>query len=302
MSIRSKPLWLVWLEIIPLGLLAPFIAFIPYRWGLWVAGVSGGALYWLLPHYRHIARCNLRIAFGDQLSDPQVTALIRASWANAVKTFFEFMRLGLMSRKQLLRYSLPPEGYDDYLAAAARGRGVIAVACHLGNWYWPVFRAAAEGHKVNVIVRPLDNPILDHLMNRIFARWSIKVFPKGKTAWTSISALRNGETLAIMADLNAHIDGIFVPFFGVQAATMRGVATLRKGTGAEIIIVSSPRGADALHPIKMQWIRNPPLVDAEVLMLINQYLERLIGDHPADYFWIQARWKKRPKGELDLYE
>lgn len=206
-----------------------------------------------------------------------------------------------MSREQLLGLSLPPEGYADYLSAAASGRGVIAVACHLGNWYWPVFRAAAEGHAVHVIVRPLDNPVLDRLMNHIFTRWNIRVIPRGQTAWASLAALRKGETLAVMADLNAQADGCFVPFFGVPAATLRGVARLRQGTGAEIVIVDSPRAAGDRHPVELTWLRNPPMADERLLAMIHSHFEALIRAHPGDYFWIQARWRKRPPGEPDIY-
>lgn len=298
---QRKSGWLVWLEVIPLALIGPFIVCAPLAWGLWISGISGRVLYWLLPHYRHIARRNLRIAFGDEWSETQVRSCIQAAWANAVKTFFEFLRLGVMSRKQLLSLTLPIEGYPDYLAAAASGRGVIAVACHLGNWYWPVFRAAAEGHAVHVIVRPLDNPVLDQLMNHIFNRWNIRVIPRGQTAWASLAALRKGETLAVMVDLNAQSDGCFVPFFGVPASTLRGVARLRQGTSAEVLIVGSPRAIGDHHPININWLRDPPMADELLLATIHQHFEVLIRAHPGDYFWIQARWRKRPPGEPDLY-
>lgn len=289
------------MEVIPLALIAPYIAWVPLTLGLRIAGVSGWALYWVLPHYRRIAHRNLRIAFGDEWSKTQVRICIQATWANAIKTFFEFLRLGIMSREQLLRLTLSPEGYTDYLEAAATGRGVIAVACHLGNWYWPVFRAAAEGHAVHVIVRPLDNPVLDRLMNYIFTRWNIRVIPRGQTAWASLAVLRKGETLAVMADLNAQTDGCFVPFFGVPAATLRGVARLRQGTGAEVVIVDSPRAVGDHHPIRITWLKDPPVLDELLLATIHRHFEGLIREHPGDYFWIQARWRKRPPGEPDIY-
>lgn len=85
-----KPRWLVWLEVIPLAMIGPFLLGIPMTWGLWIAGVSGRLLYWLLPDYRRIVRRNLRIAFGDDWASIQGRTCIQSAWANAVKTFSSF--------------------------------------------------------------------------------------------------------------------------------------------------------------------------------------------------------------------
>lgn len=290
----------IWLEFIPLAVLLPLIFLIPYPVGLAMGRHLGNLLYWLMPNYRKIARVNLSIAFGANFNESDAAACIKSVFGNTLRTFFEFIRLSRMNREQVIRYTLPPTGYDDYQAAVAKGRGVIAVSFHLGNWYWPVICAAMEGYKVNVIVRPLDNPLLDKLMNRAFERWGIRVIKRGRSAAASLAALRRGETLALMVDTNAQVDGRFAPFFGVPASTMQGLIRFRRGTGAEVMAVHSLRQGSQ-HQVHMQWLHSLPDDDDEALLVVHKHFEAIIRDHRSAYFWLHPRWKKRPPEEPDLY-
>ncbi len=296
----QKSKLIILLEFIPFAVLLPLIYLIPYSSGLMMGRQLGNLLYFLMPNYRKIARVNLRIAFGQGLKDGDAAASIKSAFGNALQTFFEFIRLSRMNRKQVIRYTLPPTGYDDYQAAVAKGRGVIAVSFHLGNWYWPVICAAMEGYKVNVIVRPLDNPLLDRLMNHAFERWGIHVIPRGRAAAASLAALRRGETLALMVDTNAQVDGRFAPFFGVPASTLQGLIRFRRGTGAEVMAVHSLRQGSQ-HQVHMEWLRSLPQDDDGAMLAVHNYYEAIIRDHKSDYFWLHPRWKRRPPGESDLY-
>ncbi|MBK5965352.1 hypothetical protein CCR95_14970 [Thiocystis minor] len=289
-----------WLEALPLAGLLSVIALIPHRLGLAMGQGLGALLYLLLPNYRRIARVNLRIAFGDSLSEVESAACIKSAFSNMVQTFFEFVRLYRMDRHQVIRYTLPPSGYEDFQMAVNQGRGVIAVSFHFGNWYWPLMCAAMEGYKVSAIVRPLDNLLLDPLMNRIFERWGIQVIPRGRAAAASLAALRRGETLALMVDQNAHLDGRFVPFFGIPASTMQGLIRLRRGTGAEVVAVDSLR-LGGRHRVRMHWLRSLPEDDDAAMLAVHRHFEAIIREHKTAYFWLHPRWKKRPPGEPDLY-
>lgn len=295
-----KPNWLIWLEYLPVALILPAIALIPHRLGLALSRGLGAMLYRLLGNYRAISRVNLRIAFGDNISEAQAQAYIKAAFVNTVQTFFEFIRLFRMNREQVIRYTPLPDSYAQYTTALARGRGVIAVSAHFGNWYWPVVCAAMEGFKVNVIVRPLDNPRLNGLMNRVFERWGIRVIPRRRAVVAALAALRRGETVALMVDQNAAVDGRFVPFFGVPASTMQGMALLRRGSGAEVVAIHSRR-VSSRHHVQMDWLKDLPMDDEAMLTGVNRHFEGIIRAHKADYFWLHPRWKKRPPHEPALY-
>jgi len=151
-----------------------------------------------------------------------------------------------------------------------------------------------------VVVRPLDNPLLDRLMRRAFERWGIRVIARGRAAAALLAALRRGETVALMVDQNAHLDGRFVPFFGVPAATMQGLTRLRRGTGAAVLAIDSLR-LGARHRVRMHWLQSLPEDDDAALLAVHHHFETIIREHKSAYFWLHPRWKKRPPGEPDRY-
>ena len=194
-----------------------------------------------------------------------------------------------------------PVGYQEYQTILQRNQGVIVCSVHFSNWYWSVICAAIEGHKVNAVVRALDNPHLDKLMNQAFARWGIAVIPRNKVYPKAITALRRGETLALMIDQNAAIQGCFVPFFGMPAATMRGLVVLKRGTQAEIVCVHDVREG-LYHRAVLKPMRNLPDDEQACLLQIHRYFEQVIRQHKGLYFWLHSRWKTRPEGEASVYQ
>ena len=296
----KKPRWLYWLEFLPVAAVLPLISLLPHGLGLVLSRGIGNLAYLLVGTYRRVAQINLQLAFGDRLTLPQQKTAARESFVNAAQTFFELTRLYRYDRDQIVRHTLEPEGYERYRKALARGRGVIAVSGHFGNWYWPVICAAMEGFTVNIIVRPLDNPLLDRLMRRVFERWGVRVIPRRQSVLAALTALRRGETVALMVDQNAHMHGRFVPFFGVQASTMQGLPILRRGSGAEVVAIHSRRMKEG-HHITTRWLEGLPEEAEECLTGVNQHLETVIDSDPGQYFWLHPRWKKRPPGKPSLY-
>ena len=247
-----------------------------------------------------MAHTNLRIAFGGTLSPKETRQFAQGAFVNMVQTIFEFIMLSRYGREQVAALTEKPEGYDQYQAAVIKGKGVIAVSAHYANWYWPVVCAAIEGYKVHVVVRPLDNPLLDSLMNRAFEHWGIGVIPRNKLLPGAVAALRKGETLALMVDQNAAIHGCFVPFFGVPAATMRGLAALRRGVDAEVVCINDLR-IGRRHKVIMSRLQDIPEEECALLRKVNQYFEQIIAENKEQYFWVHPRWKRRPEGESSFY-
>jgi KDO2-lipid IV(A) lauroyltransferase len=296
----KKPLWLARLEYLPVLVLLPLLRYLPYRAGLVLARLLGRLFYYLLGNYRNIALRNLALAFGPALSPRQRRQAARGAFSNLLQTLFEFIVLTRFSAADVARFTRVPVGYDDYKTLVRQGRGVIACSIHFSNWYWTVICAAIEGYKVNVVVRPLDNPYLDRLMNRAFARWGINVIARSQVWPAAVAALRRGETLALMIDQNAAVQGCFVPFFGTPAATMRGLAVLGRGTGAAVVCVHDVREG-FYHRAVMTPLTGLPEDETVCLLQLHHYFEKIIAGHKDLYFWLHARWKTRPDGETSVY-
>ncbi len=295
-----KGKWLVWLEYLPAQLLLPGIAALPLPLGIALSRATGRLLYYLLPTYRKVAAINLRLAFGEKIDGARARALAQQAFASFVQTLFEFVALSRLSRRALDRHTERPVGYEEYSEAERRGRGVIMCSIHLANWYWMAVCAAVVGHKISVVIRPLDNPRLDRLMRRSMERHGIRVIPRSRVFPAAVAALRRGETVVLMVDQNAAVGGRFISFFGVPAATMRGVALLRRGTGAAIVCAHEERRGDQ-HRAVLRELADISDDEETCLLQVNRYFEGVISGNPGEYLWLHPRWKLRPKGESSLY-
>ena len=128
------------------------------------------------------------------------------------------------------------EGAEHYANAMRAGRGVLFATAHLGNWELSAFAHALITGPMHVVVRPLDNPLIDALVERrrmISGNWLIS---KSDSARTILRALKNNQAVGILVDQNAAPEnGVFVDFFGTAACAGAGFAKLAAVSGAAVI-------------------------------------------------------------------
>jgi KDO2-lipid IV(A) lauroyltransferase len=201
------------------------------------------------------------------------------------------------------------DGLDRYLAAQARGKGVLIVTGHLGAWELSSFYHSLMGHPMGMVIRPLDNRPLDEFVNGMRCLHGNRVLPKGDFARGLLRAMRAGETVGILMDTNmTPPQGVFVDFFGHQACTASGIARVALKTGAAVL-----PGFMLWEPTELRYVLHfgPELVfarsgDAEADILAatqqcTQAIEDWIRRYPDQWLWIHRRWKTRPAGEPGLY-
>src|SRR5918998_437695 len=201
--------------------------------------------------------------------------------------------------------------------AAGRGLGRLAYAvagglrltAHLGAWELLCFAHSAFYNPIHFLVRPLDNPRVEELIERMRMRFGNQPIDKGAAALTAMRLLRRGGTLGILADLNTQPrEGVFVPFFGRLACTTAGAATLALRTDATVIPCCAPwdparkkfvfRGGPVLELIRT----GDDARDVEInTALFTAAIEEQVRRFPDQWLWIHKRWKTRPEGEPDFY-
>ena len=134
--------------------------------------------------------------------------------------------------RDLIRY----EGLEHYQAARDKGRGVLIVTGHLGAWELSSFWHSLMGHPMAMVIRRLDNPRVDRLVNEIRCLHGNRVLHKDDFARGLLAAMKRGETMGILMDTNmTPPQGVFVPFFGVAACTASGLARVALRTGAAVL-------------------------------------------------------------------
>ena len=290
----------VWALVCVLGLLPRTVA---RRLG---AGL-GACCFHLLKRLREVGRQNLRLAFptwSAQQRD-QVLRDVYRSLGWQLAEFCLMRRYTLNQAKSFIEY----DGLEHYLDARASGRGVLVVTGHLGAWELSSFFHSLAGYPMGLVIRRLDNPLVDRLVNHIRCLHGNRVIHKDDFARGLISAMRAGETVGILMDTNmTPPQGVFVPFFGMEACTASGLARVALKTEAVVLpgflLWNDARQKYVLHFGKPLDVIRTGNADADVLANTAAFtaaIEQAIRANPEQWLWLHRRWKTRPPGESGVY-
>ena len=208
-----------------------------------VAGGWGAALgalgYHLSARYRRVADANLRHAYGDALSEGERQALIRRVFQSFGRALMEFLKAPSMSPAQI-KQIVRADSYARVEAVLARGKGMILLAAHFGNWELLARRAALEGYEFAVVARQSHDPEFNKITDSIRANGGYVVLPRGGSPRAILQRLRGNGIVAILPDQKS--EDVFVPFFGRLAGTVAGpaVLSLEDGRGHRADVLPAP--------------------------------------------------------------
>jgi KDO2-lipid IV(A) lauroyltransferase len=193
------------------------------------------------------------------------------------------------------------EGLEHLDAALAKGHGVMLATAHFGNFEIGNGALAVLGYPLQTILRTVDNPRLDTLMDTTRKATGLGIIKKEKAARDIIRHLREGAVVTINVDQNAAFNNIFVPFFGELAATFSTPAVMSLRTGAPIVVAHCFRDEAfdryrlVIHPaVEIPGIGDTSADIRYILMLVNEKLEGAIKRAPEQWHWAHRRWKTRP--------
>jgi len=257
--------------------------------------------YFIAAKQRKIALGSLSIAFGSEKSQAQIEQIAKDCFIYVAKAGVEL--LFLLDRPHLLKRRIEITGKANLDNALSRGKGVILVSAHFGNFPLILAKLSLEGYKVAGIMRYMRDERAEKIFAEKRRRIGIKTIysqPRKACVEDSIRALRNNELLFIPLDQNFGTGGIFVNFFGQKAATATGPVILAQRTQAAILPCFIVRNHDDTHRI----IFEPPLElqngesDKETIVIniqkLTDIIESYIRKYPAEWGWIHRRWKSRP--------
>jgi len=257
--------------------------------------------YFIARKQRKIALESLSIAFGQDKTKQEIEQIAKECFTFMAKAGLEIMFL--MDRPQLLKKRVQIVGRENLDAALSRGRGVILVSAHFGNFPLLLSRLSLEGYKVAGIMRAMRDRRAEKIFLARRNRLKIKTIynqPRKACVDNSIHSLRNNEVVFIPIDQNFGTGGVFVDFFGRKAATARGPIILARRTKATILPCFILRQEDDTHKIIFEPAlnleegrSNQETVIINIQRLTN-IIESYIRQYPAEWGWIHRRWKSRP--------
>jgi Kdo2-lipid IVA lauroyltransferase/acyltransferase len=275
------------------------VRLLPYRWSLRLGSGLGTLVFRIWGKRRQIAIDNLSRVFPDK-TPVQVRTIALSVFRNIGKTLIEFVAAGAWSKEKVLD-EVSFAGREHLDTALDKGKGVVLLSAHFGNWEVLGIALSAVGYKVNVLARPLDNPLLDKVVNDIRSRFGTWIIANSNSIKDVIRVLRKNESVGILMDQNLYENATFVDFFGKLAATTPIIPLLAQKTNVAIIPIRMLR----LSNNKFKIIIQPELILKDIpdrqeyarvnTRLCNEVIEQWIKLDPDQWFWVHNRWKTRPE-------
>lgn len=190
---------------------------------------------------------------------------------------------------------------DDLLA---RGRGVVFVTGHLGNWELMARGLATYGYPINTIGQKSYDPRFTKLLARFRDEGRVNTLWRGEADLIPrmVEVLKRGHIMGLLIDQDTDVPGCFVDFFGRKAWTPTAAAVLARKTGSPIIMGANHRTPEGRFSIVMEEFDKSESDDFEAAVAedtagMTAWLEQRIRAHPEQWVWMHRRWKTRPEGE-----
>jgi len=261
----------------------------------------GRVVYTFIPIRKSVVLQNLKLTF-PHLEKKERRLIARGTFINFGQTFFEFMRTPNRSHEELRRRvvlhntRVLKESYES-------GRGTLLMSGHFGNWEILACAVSMLGFPLVVIARKQRNPLVDAMINDYRRAGGIETTPLGMGVRAFLRALRSNKFIAMLADQDAHSEGVFIDFLNRPSATAPGPALLALKTGAEIIFCTSVLRKDGKYEVFFERIETKDVsgTTKENIRLLTQRhatkLEEKIRHWPDHWFWMHRRWKTSPPSE-----
>ncbi len=259
------------------------------------------------PKLQKTARRNLEIAFPE---------MARAEREKIIHGTFESLgrHLGFVSHFRKFKHEdihrlVEIVGREHFDEAHATGRGILFFTGHFGSWEVFNLLPPAFGFGMNILVRRIDNQLVENFVDNMRTRFGSVTLDKTKSARKMFRVLENGELLGILADLNAQErEGVFVDFFGVPASTTTSIAKLALATNSIVLpafaVWEETKQKYVVYlepPVDYGKTENPDQDIKQLTQHITSIVERYVRQYPEQWLWIHKRWNTRPKGEKGLY-
>ena len=271
-------------------------------------GESIGRVFSRFPgRLRFVGLRNLELALPE-LSPEEHERVLRGSFESLGR------QLALVSHfpyftPEKVKEVLDVEGLDFVKEAQTAGRGIVIFSGHLGGWEMSHLAFPALGFRWNVLVRRIDNALVENFVENLRTRLGSRTIDKKDSARTMLRLLQKGELLGIVADLNMQEqEGTFVDFFGIPASTTTGLARLALRTNAAIIplfIIWQPERKKYLFklepPVEYETTSDAERDVRDLTQKITKVIEKYVRLYPEQWLWIHKRWNTRPAGEPNFY-
>lgn len=248
--------------------------------------------------HRNVTLENLRFAFGREMSREHIEILAKQIFKNIASIPFEVAWSCKFDREGFLSH-FTIKGIEHVESAHAKGRGVIVVTCHMGNFEMLIPAIEETGFKGYAIYRKMDFDPLERLIRNIRQRFSVTMIPMRGASKKIDEILSQGGVVGTLLDQNVDwYKGVFVDFFGRPACTNNGLASLAMRSKAPVVPMYTVRRN---RKYVIEFLPEIPLEDTgdkirDIEANTQNYtsaVESVVRKYPDQYFWVHNRWKTK---------
>lgn len=275
-------------------------ASITYRLG----ALAGLLIPCLVPKRRAIAIDNISRALPFMKAHPlwdspceDAGELARETFKNLGRSLMEVCRL-YHGRGEDVIANIELRGRENYEAARAKGKGVIFLTGHCGNWELLALAfSSLFGEGVSVVARRQNNPFLNRMVERMRMSYDSRVIYKQGALKGILSALKKGELVGILADQAVFSeDGALIDVMGRKAWASKAPVVIAQKSGAPLIPIFIHREGErqviTFYPEhRFSGDMSDEAIKKETQAL-SRYVENFVVAHPTQWYWVHRRWKR----------
>ncbi len=266
-----------------------------------LAQILGWIMLHLAKKRRRIAKINIDLCYSN-LSQAERDHLLKQNMRATANGLIETASCWYSSLNNQQQHT-KLNGKEHLDAAIAKGKGVILLSFHMTSLEIGGCLLGAH-YDFYAMYKPNRNPLFDKamcdgrlqhlkgLLDRDNLRGTIKALKNKQIVWYAADQNYGGKTV------------VFVPFFGIQTATITATSKLAKMTGAAVVPFTQRRLAENdayqldLYPALDNFPSGSETQDAT---RINGFLQQYLEQYPVDYMWLHQRFRSRPEGEKPIY-
>ena len=272
--------------------------FLPARALAGIGNGVGTALFWLIPERRRVTRINLEKCFPGMPSAER-ERLARAAFRAFCRGFVDRSLLWWASPERLKRL-VRVEGIEHLEAAGPR---VVILAPHFAGVEAGGLRMSMD-RDLSTLYAHQKSPALDRTLLKGRTRFRSNIVSRQEGLRKALRWIKDGIPFYYLPDLDFGPKGsVFAPFFGVAAATARGLPYIARSTGARVVpcVTRMLPGGGYVARIYPAWDDYPSGDDEADARRMNAFIEERVREIPEQYHWLHKRFKTRPEGAPRFY-